>query len=70
MVRAVALLEKGVEEDPQDPYLRQELESFRADLQKQRRKPLIGKLIKWGTILILGGSVLMGILYLVREILA
>ena len=28
------------------------------------------KLIKWGTILILGGAALMGILYLVREILA
>ena len=70
MARSVALLEKGVEEDPQDPYLRQELESFREDLQKQRHKPLIMKLIKWGTILILGGAALMGILYLVREILA
>ncbi len=70
MIRAVELLEKCVEEDPQDPYLRQELESFRGNLQKQRRKPLVTKLIKWGIILILGGAVLMGILSLVKEILA
>lgn len=70
IARGVALLEKVVEEDPQDPYLRQELESFRADLKKQKHKPLITNLIKWGTILLIGGAVVMGILYLVKEILA
>ncbi len=70
MTRAVELLEKNVEEDPQDPYLREELESFRADLKKQKRKPLVMKLISLGIILIIGGAVVGGIFYLVSEILA
>lgn len=70
LLRALQLLEKGVEEDPQDPYLHQELESFREDVKKLKRKPLIEKLLAWGVVLILGGAVAIGIFYLVKEILA
>ena len=70
MTRAVELLEKNVEENPQDPYLREELEAFRADLRKQKNKPLITALISLGIVLIIGGAIAGGIFYLVSEILA
>ena len=70
MQKAVALMQKVVEEDPQDPYPREELNAMQDGLKKQRRKPLMMKLLKWGIILILGGALISGLISLVREILA
>lgn len=70
MDRAVKLLEKTVAENDQDPYLQRELAQFRADQKKQKNRPCVEKLLKWGVILILVGALAAGLWSVLKEILA
>ena len=70
MDRSVKLLEKTVAENTQDPYLQQELAEFRVNQKKQRNRPRVEKMLKWGVILILVGALAAGLWSVLKEILA
>lgn len=67
--KAIALMEEVVSEDPEDVHMKMALDEMIRALKKQKRKPLVAKLITAGIILAFAAAVIAGLVGLIRAIL-
>lgn len=67
---AIALMEDVVADNPQDVYLRTNLDEMKQALIKQQKKPLIAALVRWGIRLAFLAVIGLGIWYIARELFA